>query len=185
MVHILNWSPSAINSQRFRRQLLSALRYTLARRVQGLSNLYLAPHQWHGRHDIKVGADLDRLNYAAQFMRQPISFLQPGQPPSGQPIQPCAINANGVPVVPSTCVRYSVFSGGNYNTIFNTEASAYVEDRWLVTNRLLIEPGLRLDWDEIVRTPLISPRLAGTYILDDEGNTKFRRELELSMTARV
>jgi hypothetical protein len=145
---------------------------TLARRVQELSNLYLSPHQWHGRHDIKVGADLDSLNYAAQFTRQPISFLQPGQPPSGQPIQPCATDANGVPVAPSTCVRYSVFSGGNYNTIFNTEASAYVEDRWLVTNRLLIEPGLRLDWDEVVRSPLISPRLAGTYILDDEGNTK-------------
>jgi hypothetical protein len=41
-----------------------------------------------------------------------------------------------------------------------------------VTNRLLIEPGVRLDWDEIVRTPLFSPRLAGTYILDKESNTK-------------
>ena len=50
--------------------------------------------------------------------------------------------------------------------------SAYAEDRWLVTHRLLIEPGLRLDWDEIVRTPLFSPRLAGTYVFDDEGNTK-------------
>jgi len=31
---------------------------------------------------------------------------------------------------------------------------------------------LRLDWDEIVRTPLLSPRLAGTYVLDNSGNTK-------------
>ena len=42
----------------------------------------------------------------------------------------------------------------------------------MITNRLLIEPGVRFDWDEIVRTPLFSPRLAGTYIFDDEGNTK-------------
>jgi len=146
---------------------------TLARRVQGLANLYLPPHQWHGRHDIKIGADLDRLNYDAQFVRQPISFLQPGQPPPGQMAQPCPTDANGVPVVPSiTCTRYSVFSGGNYSTLHNAEASAYAEDRWLVTNRVLLEPGLRLDWDEIVRTPLLSPRLAGTYILDNEGNTK-------------
>jgi hypothetical protein len=60
----------------------------------------------------------------------------------------------------------------DYSTIYNAEASAFAEDRWLITNRLLIEPGLRFDWDEIVRAPLFSPRLAGTYILDDEGNTK-------------
>lgn len=145
---------------------------TLARRVQGLANLYLPPHSWHGRHDIKFGADLDRLNYDAQFLRQPISFLQPALPMPGQTAQPCATDGGGVPVVPYTCARYSSFSGGDSNTIFNTEASAYVEDRCLITNRLLIEPGLRADWDQIVRTPLVAPRLAGTYILDDEGNTK-------------
>ncbi|MFZ0758499.1 MAG: carboxypeptidase regulatory-like domain-containing protein, partial [Candidatus Sulfotelmatobacter sp.] len=146
---------------------------TLARRVQALGNLYLPPHQWHGRHDIKVGTDLDRLNYDAQYARQPISFLQPGQPPQGQLAQSCPTEANGRPLVPSTtCARYSVFSGGNYSTTYNSEASAYAEDRWLVTNRLLVEPGLRLDWDQIVRRPLFSPRMAGTYMLDGEGNTK-------------
>jgi len=145
---------------------------TLARRVQGLANLYLPAHQWHGRHDIKVGVDLDRLNYEAQFNRQPISFLLPTEPPPGQPAQPCATDANGLPTFPSTCARYTTFSGGDYSTIYNSEASAYVEDRWLATNRLLIEPGLRLDWDQVVGTSLLSPRLAGTYVLDDEGNTK-------------
>ena len=146
---------------------------TLARRVQGVANLYLPPHQWHGRHDIRVGTDVDRLNYGAQFLRQPISFLQANEPLQGQLPQPCPTDANSVPVVPSiTCARYSVFSGGNYSPIYNAEASAYAEDRWLVTNRLLIEPGLRFDWDELIRTPLFSPRLAGTYILDNESNTK-------------
>lgn len=145
---------------------------TTARREQALANLYLPPQQWHGRHDIKLGLDLDRLNYSAEFLRQPISFLQ-AQLPQGQAAQPCPTDANGVPVVPSTiCSRYSVFSGGNYSTLDNAEASGYVEDRWLVTNRLLIEPGVRFDWDEIVRAPLLSPRLAGTYILDNESNTK-------------
>ena len=145
---------------------------TSARRLQGLANLYFPPHQWHGRHDIKVGTDLDRLSYDSQFLRQSISFLQPDEPPPNQAPQPCATGADGIPVVPSICARYSVFSGGNYSTTHNLEASAYAEDRWLVTNRVLLEPGLRLDWDEIVRAPLFSPRLAGTYILDDEGNTK-------------
>jgi carboxypeptidase family protein len=145
---------------------------TLARRIQGLANLYLPPHQWHGRHDIKVGADVDRLNYDAKFLRQPISFLQPNEPQPGQLPQPCSTGANGLPTFPSSCARYSIFSGGSYSTTYNFEASAYAEDRWLATNRLLVEPGLRLDWDELVRTPLLSPRLAGTYIFDNEGNTK-------------
>ncbi|HTU42782.1 MAG TPA: carboxypeptidase regulatory-like domain-containing protein, partial [Candidatus Aquilonibacter sp.] len=139
---------------------------TLARRVQGFSNLFLPPHKWHGRHDIKLGVDLDRLNYNAQFLRNPISFLQPNEP-----LQTCAANTDGVPIPPYTCARYSVFAPGNYSTLFNTEASAYIEDKWLITNRLLVEPGLRFDEDQIVRAPLFSPRLAGTYILDDEGNT--------------
>jgi carboxypeptidase family protein/TonB-dependent receptor-like protein len=143
-----------------------------ARREQGISNLWLAPHQWHGRHDLKVGADVDRLSYDAQFLRQPISFEQRGLPPPGQPAQPCATDANGIPVAPYICTRYSVFSGGNLAPVYNDEASAYAEDRWLITNRFLLEPGLRLDWDELVRTPLFSPRLAATYILDDEANTK-------------
>jgi hypothetical protein len=143
-----------------------------ARRVQGLWNLYLPPHQWRGRHDIKFGADLDRLSYDAEFLRQPISYEQQGSPAPGQNEQPCPIDANGVPAPPYICSRYSVFSGGTYAPLDNTEASAYVEDRWLVTNRLLIEPGVRFDWDELVRTPLFSPRLAGTFRLDAEGTTK-------------
>ena len=151
---------------------------TLARREQGIANLYLPPHQWHGRHDIKTGVDLDRLNYNAQFLRKPISFLQPNAP-----LQPCATAANDVPVPPYTCARYSVFTPGNYSTLFNTEASAYIEDKWLITNRLLVSPGLRLDEDQIVRTPLFSPRLAGTYILDDEGNTKLSAGIGITYDA--
>jgi Carboxypeptidase regulatory-like domain len=143
-----------------------------ARRVQGMSNLSLASRQWHGRHDFKVGADADRLSYDAQFLRQPVSFEQRGAPSPGQPAEPCNTNANGVPVAPYFCTRYSVFSGGTYAPVYSDEVSAYAEDKWLITNRFLIEPGVRLDWGELVRTPLFSPRLAATYVLDDESNTK-------------
>ena len=70
------------------------------------------------------------------------------------------------------CTLYSTFSGGQPSATYNFEFSAYAQDRWLIGNRLLVESGLRLDWDEIVRTALLSPRLAGTYVLDNSGNTK-------------
>lgn len=140
---------------------------TYARRYQLFSNLFFPSRQWHGRHDVKTGVELDRLNYQAQFMRQPISFVR-----EGAPAAPCPIRADGLPVVPTPCSRYSTFSGGAYSVTNNLETSGYMEDRWLLTNRLLLEPGLRIDWDEIVRHALFSPRLAGTYVLDQDGNTK-------------
>ncbi|MGA2457657.1 MAG: carboxypeptidase regulatory-like domain-containing protein [Terriglobales bacterium] len=142
---------------------------TLARRWQALSNLFLAPRHWHGRHDLKFGADFDRLIYDAQFARQPISFLRPGQSPLTAPnTSTCLTLAPAM----NPCSLYSTFSGGLPSSTYNFEASAYAQDRWLIGDRLLVESGLRLDWDEIIRSPLLSPRLAGTYVLDNSGNTK-------------
>ena len=140
---------------------------THARRWQGLSNLYLPPRQGHGRHDLKLGLDLDRLEYDAQFARQPVSFLSESE--TALPTGGCF---NFVPPATPPCVRYSTFSGGNLHATYNFETSGYLEDHWLVGSRLLLEPGMRLDWDQVVRKPLLSPRLAGTYVLDNSGNTK-------------
>ena len=140
---------------------------THARRTQGLANLYLPPHHWHGRHDFKLGTDLDRISYDAQFQRQPISFFSATQTPTANNACLAApLNSN------FPCTRYSTFGAAPLHTQYNTEASVYAEDRWLITDRLLVEPGIRYDWDAIVRQSLFSPRLAGTYVLDNSGNTK-------------
>ncbi len=141
---------------------------TRARRWQALANLFLAPHHWHGRHDLKFGADFDRLIYDAQFARQPESFLRQGQSAFTAP-NTCLTIAPSM----NPCSLYSTFSGGLPSSTYNFESSVYAQDRWLINNRLLVESGLRLDWDEVIRTPLLSPRLAGTYVLDNSGNTKF------------
>ena len=124
---------------------------TQARRWQGLANLYFAPKQWHGRHELKAGVDLDRINYHPIFDRLPISYL----------------NTSG------TQVRYSAFNGLSETRQNNFEVSGYIQDRWLPTDHLLIEPSVRYDWDEIVRPSVVfSPRLAATYVLDNSGNAK-------------
>ena len=142
---------------------------TYASRWQILSNLFLPSHQWHGRHDFKLGLDLDRISYDAHFERQPISFL------SGDNTQP-STSPNLCLTAPQDssfpCTRYSTFGAAPLHEEFNTEISVYAEDRWSLTDRLLIEPGIRLDHDAIVRHFVASPRLAGTYVLDNSGNTK-------------
>ena len=140
---------------------------THARRWQGLANLVLPSHSWHGRHDFKVGVDVDRIAYDAQFARQPISFLSGNDLLTSSEECLTAAQSGSFP-----CTRYSTFGAAPQHWQYNTEVSAYAEDRWSVTNRLLIEPGVRLDWDEIVRHAEIGPRLAGTYVLDQAGSTK-------------
>jgi len=142
---------------------------THARRLQALANLFLPPHQWLGRHDFKVGTDVDRITYDAQFARQSISFLSGGNavPPVSPDLCQTAMHSATFP-----CTRYSSFAGGMWHEQFNGELSAYAEDRWLLTDRLLIEPGVRLDWDQIVRHANVAPRLAGTYVLGSTGTTK-------------
>jgi hypothetical protein len=136
--------------------------HTRADRWQVVSNLYLRPREWHGRHDFKVGLDLDRLRYDANYLRNPISYLR-----EGETLGDC------LAVDRSPCSRYSTFPGAPALTQFNSEVSGYVQDRWLLTPRLLLEAGLRQDWDQIERHPRFSPRLAATWVLDNSGNTKF------------
>ncbi|HYL15633.1 MAG TPA: TonB-dependent receptor [Terriglobales bacterium] len=136
--------------------------HTVARRWQTLANLSLAPHQWHGRHEFKLGIDLDRLAYNPRIQRNPIFFLRTGMQASA----PDCFSP------PFPCARYSTFSIGPHRELHNVEVGSYAQDRWSLTNRMLVEAGVRFDWDEIVRHLLPSPRLAGTYVLDNQGNTK-------------
>jgi hypothetical protein len=141
---------------------------THAHRWQAISNLFLPPRQWHGRHDLKLGADLDRISYDARFARQPIAFLSGTNTLTSPDLCFTATPNSKFP-----CTRYSTFTAAPFHEQFNAEVSAYAEDRWLLTDRLLVAPGIRLDWEEIVRHAVFSPRLAGTYVLDNSGNTKF------------
>jgi hypothetical protein len=142
---------------------------TNATRLQGIANLYLPPQNWLGRHDFKLGVDLDRISYDAQFQRQPYSFLTDSYAVSPTDPNLCftAPQDKNFP-----CTRYSTFSPAPLHEEYNSEISAYAEDRWSITNRLLVEPGIRLDWDSLIHRTDFAPRLAATYVLDNSATTK-------------
>ncbi|HEV2401804.1 MAG TPA: TonB-dependent receptor [Candidatus Sulfotelmatobacter sp.] len=140
---------------------------TTASRWQGIANVYIPPQHWHGRHEFKVGTDLDRISYDAHYLRQPISYLSDNNTLTSANLCLTAPNNAKFP-----CTRYSTFSHAPLVEQYNSEVSAYAEDRWSITNRLLIEPGIRFDWDSLVHNKNFAPRLAGTYVLDNSGNTK-------------
>jgi Carboxypeptidase regulatory-like domain/TonB dependent receptor len=140
---------------------------TNATRFQGIANLYLPPREWMGRHEFKVGLDLDRIIYDATFSRSPISFLTDDNPLTSSSLCVTATQTANFP-----CTRYSTFSAAPLHEEYNNEVTAYAEDHWSLTNRLLVEPGLRFDWDSLVHRLNFAPRFAGTYVLDNSGTTK-------------
>src|SRR5262249_31060599 len=94
--------------------------------------------------------DIDEIAYERFFARRPILI----------------VNEAGV------LARRINFLGSPPFTRENFEVSGYAQDRWSASDRLLLELGLRLDWDQIVRQTLVSPRFAAAYLLTKEGNTK-------------
>ena len=136
--------------------------HTTADRWQIFSNLFVKPVDWHGNHQVKMGIDVDRLRYDFNLLRQPISYVRTGT----------ISDVTACQAKPFPCVRFSEFSNPSIAELHNSEYAGYAQDRWLVTNRLLVEAGLRFDWDQIVRDSLFSPRLAGTYVLSESASTK-------------
>jgi len=119
-------------------------------REEGTATLYLPPRYWLGRHDVKTGVDIDHVDFDVDVSRAPVSYLRED----------------------GTLLRRSVFPSQAPFTRHNFETGAFIQDRWLARQGVMIEPGLRFDWDEIIRRPLFSPRLAVVYAPGSEVKTK-------------
>ena len=122
-----------------------------AHRVQGIANLDLPPAHWYGRHEFKLGMDMDALRFDESFIRAPLRILR----------------ANG------TLAQLASFSNPPLFGTDNFEASVYAQDRWSPSGRAIVEYGLREDWNEIIRDFVPSPRIATSFLLDPNSMTKF------------
>ena len=114
---------------------------TRSQRVEGIASVYLPERQWEGAHQLKAGMDLDHIGFDENIALAPVNYLREDR----------------------TLLRQSTFPQFAPFSRHNTEAGAYFEDRWTPRTGLLLEPGIRFDWDEIVRRPLFSPRIAIDY----------------------
>jgi hypothetical protein len=119
-------------------------------RVQESGALYLSPRHWVGQHDFKFGSDLDQISFGEESSRSSVSYLRED----------------------GTLLRVSTFPAQAPFTRRNADVGAYMQDRWQVHSGLTIEPGFRFDWDQIVRSPRYSPRLAAVYAPGKEPATK-------------
>lgn len=119
-------------------------------RTQGFANLFLPPVHAYGRHEFKIGVQADQLHDSILFIRSTAS----------------TVDSNGVLTRQTTFQNVPRFDQGL------TELSAYAQDRWIASDRLVVEAGMRFDHDSFVRDWLLSPRLAGAFMLQQSSQTK-------------
>ena len=109
-----------------------------SRRQEWLANAFLPSMHGLGSHQLKIGADVERTGFHQAVDRHDYHVLRTDW----------------------SLVRSVSFEGNRFQGRNNVEASQYVQDRWTPRDGLLIEAGLRADWDQIVRDIRWSPRLS-------------------------
>lgn len=112
-----------------------------AQRIEGYENVYFPPKHWTGSHQLRAGIDIDHIGFDETVALAPVNYLRED----------------------GTLTRRSVFPAFAPFSGHNVETGAYAEDRWTPQIGLLVDPGVRFDWDEIIRRPLFSPRIAVSY----------------------
>ena len=112
------------------------------RRFQAVANVIAASRHWHGTHQLAVGLNVAGLSYSL--------FAERGQ------IQ--ALRADG------TLVRQSTFSGPANPYLSNTQVGAYAQDTWSISKYLVVQAGLRTDWDRFTQSAMAAPSLSANVL---------------------
>ncbi len=107
-----------------------------ARRDQLLANLFLPALDLRGSHQLKAGVDLDWADYWQDVRRTAYENYR----------------------ADDTRTRYVTFGGGGRFQRSNFEVASYVQDSWKPRAGLLLEFGLRQDWDRILGNVKLAPR---------------------------
>lgn len=112
-----------------------------ARRDQYLANFFLPSFALAGSHQLKVGLDLSSVRYWQDVRRTGYQHYRPDY----------------------TVLRAVRFAGSGELGRSNLEAACYVQDSWRLRPDLLVEAGLRHDWDRIVGRHSLGPRLGAAW----------------------
>lgn len=120
-------------------------------RDQWQANLFLPPNNLFGQHQLKIGVNLNYSRYFQDIHRTKINYYR---------------------IDGSQASQFSFGGSGSFKES-NLETGAYLQDRWAIQSRLVVEAGIRWDRDQIVSRGIITPRFSLAYMPTGIDNTKF------------
>ncbi len=113
-----------------------------ARRWQGIAGVTLPSLHWRGTHNVQAGALIERTSWNQAAARSEIAVERE----DGSPLQ------------------RTQFSGPAVFGIKDTQAGFYALDSWTVARPLVLQIGVRGDWDLFLGHALASPRISANII---------------------
>lgn len=121
-----------------------------AARDQFLVSAFLPSFELAGSHQLKTGVDLNHVSYWQDMRRTGFEFY----------------SSSGL------LMRQTVFGGSGLARRTNQEAAMFVQDSWRVRPGLLLEAGVRGDWDRLVGQWSPSPRFGVAWSPPNWSDTK-------------
>jgi outer membrane receptor protein involved in Fe transport len=108
-----------------------------SRRYELLEVYHFRPYAWRGSHAFKTGVNFSHTSFDGTDRSNPVTIRR----------------ADGT--------RYQLieFSGPGVLARTQNEFSAFVQDKWILNNRLVLDLGLRYDRDQIGKENNFAPRL--------------------------
>lgn len=119
-------------------------------RKQAFVNFFPPAFHFYGQHQLQMGADAQRLSYIADFQRTSYEV----------------IGLDGLPLFQTT------FTGTGDVQKANVTLASYINDHWQPVPRLVIDVGLREDWDQLVRQASLGPRVSAALAPFANSRTK-------------
>ncbi len=120
-------------------------------RQQWLGNLFLPTLHASGTHQLKFGIDFERESFHQENLRHTYMVLRDD----------------------NTISRQVSFFGAPYQERKNFEGAYYFQDSWTPAEGLVVEAGLRAEWNEVVRDLETAPRVALAWAPARLGGLKF------------
>src|SRR5580658_9194307 len=127
------------------------------RRLQAVAGMPTATRHWHGTHQLAAGTNVAALTYSLAADRTEIQALQAFE--GGLDTNPACTAP-----IPGCLVRTSTFTGPAAPEVSNTQAGAYVQDTWSLSKFLVLQAGLRTDWDRFTQSAMAEPRASANFL---------------------
>ena len=109
-----------------------------AGRFQLQETYYFAPFEFSGKHSLKIGLEYDHTNVSSKQTYNPIFFRR----------------------LDSTLAQVITFTQPDRRQIDYSEVFAFVQDRYVVNQKLTLDFGLRYDYDGVSKENNLSPRFS-------------------------
>ena len=123
-----------------------------SRRYELLEVFNFAPRDWRGSHALKTGVNFSRTSFEGTDRSNPVRVLR----------------ADG------TTSQLIAFAGGGVLDRTQTEFSAFLQDKWIPNSHLVLDLGLRYDYDAIGENNNFAPRIGFVITPTDSDRTLIR-----------